>query len=513
MVSSPTCFALFVSCSLIHLSACASARPHILYFLVDDLGFSSVGFNSPHGEPKTPNIDNLRHEGTALSRLYAYKFCSPTRSSLLSGRLPLHVNQENHPPPAPGGGVPTKMTLISEVLRKGGYKTYHIGKWHCGMSTVQHLPVNRGFDSSLAMLAGAQDHFNQIRLGEVDLWRDHGPAHGENGTYSAYLFAAEALRVIRQHDTSSPMFMYLAFELTHTPLEAPDRFVNLYSESIFKRRRMGLAMISAVDEAIGNVTSLLKHRGMYDNTLIIFSSDNGGPEEHEPNYPLRGHKGNDLEGGVRVVAFVSGGFLPVSQRNRDVKGFMHIADWYATFARLAGVDPHDQRAAAAGLPGIDSLDMLDMILGVNQTSPRREVPLSGGPSGKGALIMYESGTGRHWKLIRSSQGSAYFPGPTTPNGTASEPEELECNPACLFDLENDEVEHHDVSARHPTVLKKMLERAVELDKTYYQSAGSTQLDTAARSVAKSKYGGFWGPWQDNTDVVSDVSREVSQITV
>lgn len=487
-----------------HVAGSSPARnPHIVYFLVDDLGFASVGFNSPTGEPKTPTIDGLREEGAVLSRFYTFRVCSPTRSSFLSGRLPLHVNQVNHPPNEPGGGVPANMTTIAEVLKRGGYATHHIGKWHGGMSQRQKLPVNRGFDSSLAMLSGAEDHFEQTRLGFVDLWRDHAPAHGENGTYSAFLFTEEATRVIEKHDPSTPMFMFLAYELTHEPLQAPQRFIDLYPESIFSARRLGLAMISAVDEGIANVTAALKARGMYENSLIIFSSDNGGPADHEPNYPLRGHKANELEGGVRVVAFVSGGFLPEGRRNGKIDGFMHIVDWYATFARLAGVDPQDCRAAAAGLPPVDSLDMLDMIMGTNSSSPRTEVPLSGGPSQKKRGFIWLGGSEKlrgPWKLIRGSQNEAYFPGPTTPNGTASAPAFLDCTPACLFDLGSDEVEHYDVASKYPWLLKKLLERAEALDKTYFQSAGESKGDPAAKKAAKEQYGGFWGPWQPDEPI-------------
>lgn len=114
--------------SLAFAAVLAAPSPHIVMSLVDDLGYSSVGFNSPLGEPLTPNIDKLAAEGTILSHHYTYKFCSPTRSSFLSGRLPLHVNQINHPPNEPGGGVPVNMTTVAALLRSAGYVAHHAGK-------------------------------------------------------------------------------------------------------------------------------------------------------------------------------------------------------------------------------------------------------------------------------------------------------------------------------------------------------------------------------------------------
>ena len=140
---------------MIALVACSTAaKPHIIVTLVDDLGFSSVGYNSPTHEPLTPEIDQLFKQSAQLDAHYTFKFCSPTRSSFLSGRLPLHVNQQNHPPPMPGGGVPLGMTTVGDILQRQGYATHHAGKWHGGYSHASLLPTHRGFNSSLAMLSG-----------------------------------------------------------------------------------------------------------------------------------------------------------------------------------------------------------------------------------------------------------------------------------------------------------------------------------------------------------------------
>lgn len=478
-----------------------AAQPNILYYLIDDLGWAGLGFNSPSGEPKTPYIDSLRGEGVQLERFYTFRVCSPTRSSFLSGRLPYHVNQVNRECNQAGGGVPVNMSTVADVMKRGGYRTHHLGKWHVGMSVKAKIPINRGFDSSLAMLGGSQHHFTQVHGGFnkvpafVDLWRDHGPAYGENGTYSSYLYGGEAVRIINAHDVSLPLFMYVAFPLVHGPLEVEDKFLNLYDESIHHERRVGLGMISAVDEAITNITEALKARGMYENSLIIVSSDNGGEKEHESNFPLRGCKSSNFDGGSRVVAFASGGLIPEKMRGGATDALMHIADMYATFARLAGVDPTDERAAAAGLPPIDSVDMVDVLFGNAAVSNRTELVLAAGQDLNSAALIWQK-NGKLFKLIRGTEGNAFYPGPTTPNGTTEQfPAKTSCPNGCMFEHTTDEVEHIDVTAAHPDRYQKMLARMAELDAEVFQEPNSENKNPRATAVGNS-LGGWWAPWED-----------------
>ena len=535
--------------------AAVARPPHIVYFLVDDLGNANVGFRND--EPITPAIDTLAAGGAVLDRFYVFRFCSPTRSSFLSGRLPYHVNQANHPPNVPGGGVPPEMATIADCLNRADppYRSHQIGKWHGGMSRPEQLPVRRGFASSLGYLSGAEDHFNQQRDGYADFWRDERPAVNETGLsekqcinatgitadgcrYATYQYAAEAQRIIGAHPTpgTTPLFLYLAFGNMHGPLQAPQKWLDLYPNITYRPRRSALAQISIVDEAIANVTAALKARpGMYENTLLIFSSDNGGPADHANNYPYRGAKGCDLEGGVRAVAFLAGGALPAAQRGTTVKGMLHIADLYATFAALAGVDPADTQCAASGTggggaipcPPIDSLDMWPMLSGANATSPRTELMLnsngnvsssdsSNGNDGNGmgfagtALI----GEGGRFKLVRGQQ-LGFFPGPHMPNSSdTGSGVQLDCRGggpggpggpsgpgACLFDLLADPTEHFDLGAdpAYAAVVARLQARAAALDATQFQSEGGADLkaDPAATAQAKAN-GGFWGPWQQDT---------------
>ena len=173
-----------------------------------------------------------------------------------------------------------------------------IGKSHLGARSVAHLPINRGFDRHFGFLGGGEDHFTQVSgedpvVGDlVDLWRDDGPAYGENGTFSGFLYADEAQRVIKAHarggggggssdDRSTgggvaPLFMYLAWHLVHSPLEVPPIYLDPKCADD-PNRQLYHGMTTALDDGIGNVTRALREAGMYDTTLIIFYADNGGP--------------------------------------------------------------------------------------------------------------------------------------------------------------------------------------------------------------------------------------------
>jgi len=369
----------------------ATPPPHVVYFLVDDLGYANVGYTAPEPkEPLTPYIDALASSGLRLENYYTYKFCSPTRSSFISGRLPIHVNQQNHPPSSPGGGVPVNMTTIADKLQSVGYSTHQVGKWHCGMSGLDRVPTSRGFNSSFGYLAGAEDHYTNLRDGHVDLWRDDSPAYGENNTdYATYMYTREAMRILEAYNPAKrrgvhgdnsvalvdeqqpgdqdsqppPLFLYMAYQSVHAPLQVPSNWTDLYPNITYGPRKNCQAMISAVDMSIGTIVDRLHAYDMYNNTLIIFSSDNGGPPDHANNYPLRGAKGDDFQGGVRVCAALNGGFLPDSVRGTTLStGLIHIADWYATLGGIAGYNGTDDPAAAAsGLPPVRSFDELSLM--------------------------------------------------------------------------------------------------------------------------------------------------------
>ena len=220
------------------------------------------------------------------------------------------------------------------------------------------------------------------------------------------LSASSALSRSRRH--------FFAWQNTHTPFEVPARYLNA-SIASRKDKRTYLGMGSCMDAGVGAITDALVARGYWNDTLVVFSADNGG--EHTSagnNFPLRGGKYTDFEGGTRNIAFASGGWLAPELRGTSTAEWLHVCDIWATFAALAGTDPTDHRAAAAGLPPLDGLDMWPMLSGANETSPRTEVvftPLSGdrfngtnAHSGDAAILI-----GRHKLMYRRRDSNSGHP--------------------------------------------------------------------------------------------------------
>lgn len=363
----------------------AATKPHVFLMLADDLGNYEVGFHNPRAV--TPHIDALAADGVILEGHYVYHMCGPTRAATMTGRLPFHGNQRNANDLNTTAGADLRMTFLPAKLKQAGYTTSMIGKSHLGARSIAHLPVNRGFDHHFGFLGGGEDHFTQVSgedpvVGDlIDLWRDHGPAFGENGTFSGYLYSREAERVIYAHaaDDSRPLFMYLAWHLVHSPLEVPTHYFDPRCADNLQRQ-LYHGMTTALDEGVGNVTRALRDTGMFDNALIIFYADNGGPlvttGMSGNNWPLRGGKTDDFEGGVRSISFLGGGWLPAELRGSTNHAYIHACDWYATLCAIASVDPADSHP---GVPDLDSIDQWETLLKPNATwedGARQELMIS-----------------------------------------------------------------------------------------------------------------------------------------
>jgi len=306
----------------------------------------------------TPNIDDLVKNGLELDQHYAFKFCSPSRCSLMSGRLPIHVNDVIYNPNIYNpedkvsgfSGIPRDMTGMAEKLKTAGYATHQVGKWDAGMATPDHTPKGRGFDTSLGYFHHANDYFTETvgtcgKTHIVDLWDTDKPAYGLNGTgqdnYEEALFRDRVLSIINNHDPSTPLFLYYAPHEVHAPFQVPDSYLNKFSFIDNKNKKYYLAMVNYLDDVVGVIVKALKSRGLWDNLLFVTSSDNGGPVYPDfgaSNYPLRGGKVSDWQGGVRVNAFVSGGFLLETMRGKKTEGYIHLADWYGTFCGHVATD-------------------------------------------------------------------------------------------------------------------------------------------------------------------------------
>jgi len=500
-------------------------KPHIVMVLVDDWGWNNVGYHRPNNpEVQTPNIDNLVKEGIELNRHYVYHYCSPSRASLQSGRLPVHVgytddlNEAVNPKdPVKGfAGIPRNMTGMAEKMRKGGYRTHATGKWDAGMATWDHTPMGRGYETWLGYYHHANDYWtqkvtrsHQPGCGElVDLWNTTGPARHLNGTaYEEEIFTKNTLDVIARHNPKEPLFLFHAFHQIHAPLEIPPEWLRRFKFLPHEAQRKYAAMVHYMDTSMGKIVDALKEKGMWDNTLMVVSSDNGGPVSYNDkfgggganNLPLRGGKFSDWEGGVRVNAFVTGGAVPKSKRGTVLNDFIHLCDWYATFASIAGVDAFDERAHAANLAPVDGIDHSALLIGDAKpgSGARNEIHHS-----VAALTVGK------WKLItggRMDNQSRPMGGPQVPfsgwrpgYGKAAKENNADivnCAKGCLMDIESDPNEHEEVSVKNPQVLQRMMARLFKLNKgVMFRDVGSVDKRACTR------WNGFYGPFIDVPDL-------------
>lgn len=506
----------------------APDRPHLFMLLADDVGWHSVGWRNH--EVLTPNLDRLAtREGVILDRHYVYRACSPSRSSLLTGRLAFHVNQANPSNRLPGGGAAANFTLLPEVLGRAGYACHMLGKWHLGLGGVESLPTRRGFDSWLGFFAGSQDHWSHVRSegragARMDLWRDDAPARAEAGSaYSDELYTLGLLDIVDRRPDDKPLFVYLAYHCAHEPLQAPKDQTDKYplppeASRADHRRAIFQGMVSFIDDSVGRVEAKLKASGLWTHALVVFSTDNGAPcgtdADSGNNYPLRGGKYSDFEGGVRGTAFVTGGALPVRRWGVRLAGLNHkisIADWFATFADVAGVqDINDDRARDASLPAVDAISAWPLISGASNDSARDEIVLTVSglqdvmPGSAGGFI-----AGRY-KILFGNQRPAVYPGRRYPNGTRPEPLVVHCGDAvrnrpcgCVFDLDDDPTERRDLALERPDLRAWLTQRFLHYAETAYQTQRFAVVDNATRltelyAVMEANYNGFWGPYLNLT---------------
>ena len=408
-------------------------RPNIVVILADDLGNADLGYRG--SAIATPHIDELARGGVRLESYYGQQLCTPARAALLTGRYPMRMGlQTGVIFPAHTYGLPTDEVTLPQALRTAGYRTAMVGKWHLGHAEKKYWPQNRGFDHFYGNLVGEVDYFTKERGGIVD-WQRDGVFLREDGYYTT-LIGNEAVATIERHDPANPLFLYVASLAPHSPLEAPQADIDAYA-SVFDdaEKRAYAAMISLVDVQVGRIVAALQDKGMRENTLILFTTDNGGltnmkvrapggkPAVQPPasNGEFRDGKGSLYEGGVRVPAIVN---WPAAIAPSESDEILHHVDIMPTLLALAG---------AQGSPDhpFDGRDAWDT-LAAGSASPHDEI-----------LINVESYRGSirrdRWKLVKV----ALLPGKTE-----------------LFDLVEDPGEKTDVAERFPDIVRDLEARLI-----------------------------------------------------
>lgn len=414
--------------------AAGTTPPNILYIIADDLGWKDVGF---HGSDiATPVLDKLAASGAEFDEFYAQPMCTPSRAAFLTGRYPLRYGLQSGVIPSAGSyGLATDEYLLPQLLKDAGYETALVGKWHLGHGKTEYWPRQRGFDHFYGALVGEIDHFKHASHGVKDWYRNNKPVSEEG--YDNTLFGNEAARLITEHKAGGkPLFLYLAFTAPHSPFQAPDKYVKRYAHIADEQRRLYAAMVTAMDDAVGHVLEALDSKGMRENTLIVFHSDNGGVRSAmfageskvgnnlpADNGPYRDGKGTLYEGGTRVCGFIT---WPGHIKPGKIDGMMHVVDMYPTIAAVAGATPEKNKP-------LDGMNLWPAISAGSRT-PREEVVYNVDPTG-GAVRLGDM------KLVWA----------------ASLPGKLE-----LFDLAKDPGETTNIAETNPEMVAKLKQRILSL---------------------------------------------------
>ncbi len=337
--------AFFLSLLLaLPIAAADAPRPNIVFILADDLGRADCGFMGGK-DIQTPHLDKLAKAGAVLDQFYVQPVCSPTRAALLTGRYPMrHGLQTFVVRPWAQYGLPLEERTLPQALKEAGYETAIVGKWHLGTFERAYLPTQRGFDHQYGHYNGAIDYFTHMRDGGFD-WHKDDQENRDEG-YSTHLVGKESARLIRERDAKKPLFLYVPFNAVHGPLQVPEEYLKAYPNLSGNRQKYA-GMLTAMDEAVGQIVAAVDDAGIRKNTLFIFSSDNGGPNPGQTtdNGPLRAGKATLYEGGTRVVAFAT--WEGVIKPESKVDAALHMVDWYPTLVKLAG-GPLEQKLPLDG---------------------------------------------------------------------------------------------------------------------------------------------------------------------
>ncbi|HJN12373.1 MAG: sulfatase [Pirellulaceae bacterium] len=400
-----------------------STPPNIVFILADDLGYGDLRCYGSV-DIRTPHLDQLAEEGVRFTDFYANAaVCSPTRIAFLTGRYQQRLGLDNALYyQEMGRGLPIDGETIADALRSAEYATGLSGKWHVGYDR-QRQPRQQGFDHFFGLLGGNHHYFEHMdRIGVPDLWLDNSAINREG--YSTDLITEDAIAFIEKHD-KKPFFLYLSHAAPHFPWQGPDdhdKVVRPKHKSWQQGdRKTYIAMVESMDRGIGKVLAKLDEFNLRNNTLVVFTSDNGG-HTWSRNTPLRGSKATIWEGGVRVPCLARWpGRLPQGKVTSQVGITM---DWTATFRRLAGLGR--DRA------GEDGIDLLPVLTG---KAPARQRTLfwrrKKGPVRKNVEEGLAVRQGR-WKLIKQATGERY-----------------------LFDLKSDVGETRNLVEEHPELAARL----------------------------------------------------------
>jgi arylsulfatase A-like enzyme len=417
-----------------------NGRPNFVLFFVDDMGYGDL---SSFGHPtiRTPHLDRMAEQGIRLTSFYAAApFCTPSRAGLLTGRYPMRTGLYYNLGPDSKKGLSLSEITLADALKKLGYRTMAIGKWHLGHNPPEYMPTSRGFDSYYGLLYSNDMIPPWVKTKKpLKLYRDEEPIeHPVDQSTLIERYTNEAVKFIRSAK-GRPFFLYFPHSMPHLPVSTSGKFLG--------RSRAGLYgdVIETLDWSVGRVLQTLKDEGLDENTMVVFTSDNGPwlnlparmlqkgvqPWHAGSPGPLRGSKGNTYEGGMRVPCIIRwSGRIPPGQISEDIASTIDLFPTIVTAA--GGKVPVDRK--------IDGNNIMPMLQG-KQSSPNKEFYYFRSNN----LEAVREGK---WKLRLSRHTRTDVePGrPLTPE---------------LFDLDIDPSERYNMADRHPEIVSRLSEKLHE----------------------------------------------------
>ena len=404
-------FSCLINIWFIHRTMSSQNKPNIIYFLVDDWGYNDVGYYGST-DTETPFIDKLvQEESIRLDKYYVLPECTATRCALLTGRYPMRYGMQ-------GGVLYYRSSyalsrhehLLSNEFQNQGYETHLVGKWHLGMMSYDYVPNQRGFDTFLGYYGGQILYYNHNGIEascptKLDFHWNNNDWNDED-RYTLYTYTDRILNIIddnvekqkqqKQHvhahkeqkhgqietqaetnkksdgkkeDSNAnlnPFFMYVGWQGSHTPSEAPDEYFLKYSDKndYGDERNYFQAQTTMTDDLLKVIVNHLKYdANIWDNTILIVASDNGAKIGYGDNSPLRGSKFTLWEGGVRVPAFITGGFIPNNLKGSVLSDVaVHAIDWYPTLLTAAGIEQQSPNK-------LDGMDFWNFLVSGGNSEP------------------------------------------------------------------------------------------------------------------------------------------------
>jgi arylsulfatase B len=457
-------------------------RPNIVLILVDDMGYGDFSaFND--GLSQTPTLDALMTESVCFTQHYAGSpVCNPSRAALMTGRYSHRTGSVDTLEWRGLERLALREVTMADVLKQAGYTTGLIGKWHLGAFDPRYHPERRGFDESVCFRGGMHDYYKwRLEYGTDTVKRG-------DGTYLTDLWTDEAVAFVERHRTDEPFFLHVTYNAPHTPLQCPEEDVKPFAETgQFNEAVSTLyGMIRRMDKGVARILETLDRCGLRDNTVVVFTSDNGpqfgGQREGcltRFNCGFNGCKGTTYEGGIRVplMARWPNGF----DGGRTVDSMTHMTDWFTTLLSIAGCKPPGDRT-------IDGWDVSPLLLGqpceVNTRrfwQWNRYTPL---------IECNAAVRDGDWKLVRPQVHEAmavpdvhwlhtamYEHEHFIENGVITEPDPPRDVPPPpppeLYNLADDPLEQHDLANAEPDRARKMLR---ELE-TWFE-----EVDAERRSI-------------------------------